>query len=201
MHSYNNEYNLIVKGELDVIADSLDKFSQTDFVKSSQLSAFLNQIKPPLASMEQKIGRNSIEYIDISTKIVSEALHKLNNLVLRDNEVEQLLAKDMVKYYANQRNNLIESLSVLRKLEEMNMDYAYRINEFDKAKSNIESKCCEVGIDTRTTTQKGIDKLKTVGEFSGVVVKETAGCAFELAVKIAIVIVIFLIIMAIFGVK
>lgn len=201
MYNFNKEYRLIVKGELDVIADNIEQFGQTRFIECNQLTNFLNKIKQPLISIEQKIGKNSIEYIDISTKIVDEVLSKLNNFALMDNEIEQLSTADTVKYYANQRSNLIESLIVLRTLEEMNMDYSYRINEFSKVKLKIERRCHEVGIDTRTSTQKGIDKLKTVGEFTGVVAKETAGCAFELAIKIAIVIVIFLILMAIIGVK
>lgn len=49
--------------------------------------------------------------------------------------------------------------------------------------------------------QKSVDRLKSAGEITGVVVKETAGCAIGIAIKVAIVIVIFLILMAIFGVK
>ncbi len=57
------------------------------------------------------------------------------------------------------------------------------------------------GIDTRTSKQKSIDHLKTAGAVTGIVAKETAGCAIGLAIKVGIVIVIFLILMAIFGVK
>lgn len=49
--------------------------------------------------------------------------------------------------------------------------------------------------------QKSVDRLKSAGEITGGVVKETAGCAIGIAIKVAIVIVIFLILMAIFGVK
>ena len=57
------------------------------------------------------------------------------------------------------------------------------------------------GIDIRTTTKKSIDQLKNVGAITGEVAKGTAGCAIELAIKIAIVVVIFMILMAIIGVK
>ena len=81
------------------------------------------------------------------------------------------------------------------------MDYAYRIKKFNKAKSVLENMCIEKGIDIRTATQKSINQLKNVRAITGEVAKGTAGCAIELAVKIAIVVVIFMILMAIFGVK
>ena len=95
----------------------------------------------------------------------------------------------------------MDAVVICRKLESWNMDYAYRIKKFNTFKKEIGDLCREKDIDTRSSMQKGVDHLKTVGEVTGVVAKETAGCAIELAIKVAIVLVIFLILMAIFGVK
>lgn len=98
----------------------------------------------------------------------------------------------------------MDAVVICRKLESWNMDYAYRIKKFNTIKKEIEDLCREKHIDTRTSMQKGVEQLKTVGEITGVVAKETketAGCTIELAIQIAIVIVIFLILMTIFGVK
>lgn len=118
-----------------------------------------------------------------------------------DNIIDKLSPSDTVKYYANQREILIEVLNICRRLENMNMDYAYRIKTFHKIKDDIEKTCREKGIETRTSTQKNIDHLKTVGVVTGEVAMETAGCLISMVVKVAIILVIFLILMAIFGVK
>ena len=157
-----------------------------------------------MVSIEQKLGRNSIEYIDISTKIVDVICNRLiayTNLSSADSIISKLSASETVKFYANQRENFVEALRICRKLENMNMDYAYRMKVFNKVKSDIENICHEKGIETRTAAQKSIDQLKTIGSVTGVVALETAGCLVTIAVKIAIILVIFLILMAIFGVE
>ena len=58
----------------------------------------------------------------------------------------------------------------------------------------------EIGIDTRTAIQRSFDKFKNVGECAGIVAKETLGCVLVMTLKIAVVIVIFLGLMAIVGV-
>lgn len=95
----------------------------------------------------------------------------------------------------------MEALGICRKLDKMNMDYAYRMKVFNKVKGDIEDACREKGIETRTTAQKNIDHLKMVGSVTGEVAKETAGCLATMALKIVILLVIFLILMAIFGVE
>lgn len=198
MANSDEKYRDIVKGEMEIIYDEIEQFNQTNNTANLSASIFLDRVSHHLVSIEQKLGRNSIEYIDISTKIVDVICNRLiayTNLSSADSIISKLSASETVKFYANQRENFVEALRVCRKLENMNMDYAYRMKVFNKVKSNIENICHEKGIEIRTTVQKNIDKLKTVGSVAGVVALETAGCLVTIAVKFAIILVIFLILM------
>ena len=204
MANLDEKYRDIVKGEMEIIYDEIEQFNQTNNTTNLSASVFLDRVSHHLVSIEQKLGRNSIEYIDISTKIVDVICNRLiayTNLSSTDSIISKLSASETVKFYANQRENFVEALRICRKLENMNMDYAYRMKVFNKVKGDIESTCSEKGIETRTTTQKNIDQLKTVGSVTGEVALETAGCLVSMVVKIAIILVIFLILMAIFGVE
>lgn len=199
-----NNYREIVKGEIEILREEIEKFNQNHYTAKLNASDFLECVTPHLVSIERKIGRNSIEHINISTQIVDAICKKilvLTNLTSANSIVNKLSPSDIVKYYANQRENLTEALNICRKLENMNMDYAYHIKTFNKIKGDIERTCHEKGIETRTSTQKNIDYLKTVGTVTGGVAMETAGCLISMAVKVAIIVVIFLILMAIFGVE
>lgn len=204
MANSDEKYRDIVKGEMEIIYDEIEQFNQTNNTANLSVSIFLDRVSHHLVSIEQKLGRNSIEYIDISTKIVDVICNRLiayTNLSSADSIISKLSASETVKFYANQRENFVEALRICRKLENMNMDYAYRMKVFNKVKSDIENICHEKGIETRTAAQKNIDQLKTIGSVTGVVALETAGCLVTIAVKIAIILVIFLILMAIFGVE
>lgn len=204
MANSDDKYRDIVKGEIEIIYDEIKQFEQTNYTVNLTTSIFFDRVSHHLVSIEQKLGRNSIEYIDISTKIVDVICNRLiayTNLSSADSIVSKLSASETVEFYANQRENFVEALRVCRKLENMNMDYAYRMKVFNKIKGDIESTCREKGIETRTTAQKNIDHLKNIGSVTGEVALETAGCLAKLVVKIAIILVIFLILMAIFGVE
>lgn len=199
-----NNHCEIVKGEIEILREEIEKFNQNHNTAKLNASDFLECVTPHLVSIERKIGRNSIEHISISTQIVDAICKKIlvfTNPTFADSIVNKLSPSDMVKYYANQRENLTEALNICRKLENMNMDYEYHIKTFNKIKGDIERTCYEKGIETRTSTQKNIDHLKTVGTVTGEVAMETAGCLISMAVKVAIILVVFLILMAIFGVE
>lgn len=204
MANSDDKYRDIVKGEIEIIYDEIKQFEQTNYTVNLTTTIFFDRVSHHLVSIEQKLGRNSIEYIDISTKIVDVICNRLiayTNLSSADSIVSKLSASETVEFYANQRENFVEALRVCRKLENMNMDYAYRMKVFNKIKGDIESTCREKGIETRTTAQKNIDHFKNIGSVTGEVALETAGCLAKLVVKIAIILVIFLILMAIFGVE
>lgn len=157
MANSGEKYRDIVKGEMEIIYDEIEQINQTNNTANLSASVFLDRVSHHLVSIEQKLGRNSIEYIDISTKIVDVICNRLiayTNLSSADSIISKLSASETVKFYANQRENLVEALRICRKLEIMNMDYAYRMKVFNKVKGDIESICREKGIETRTTAQK-----------------------------------------------
>ena len=204
MISQDKHYNDIIKGEIEIIHEELDNLIHNPYTVNIGVLPILENVTPHLASIEQKIGKSSIDHINISTEIVDVISNRILDYIescYSDSLITNLSAQETVKLYANQRENLTEGIRICRKLESMNMDYAYRVKIFNTTKKEIENRCNKKGIDTRTSTQKSIDNLKTVGAVTGVIAKETAGCAIGLVIKVAIVIVIFLILMAIFGVK
>ena len=198
------EYRDIIKGEVEIINEEITQFNQLHYTSKINASFFLDRVNHHLISIEQKVGKNSIEYINISTKIVDVICNRLiaySNLSTMDSIIGKLSASEAVKFYANQRETLEEALRICRRLENMNMDYAYRMKVFNKFKGNLESACREKGVETRAPIQKNIDQLKTIGSVTGEVALETAGCLATLAVKVVIILAIFLILMAIFGVE
>lgn len=198
------EYRDIIKGEVEIINEEITQFNQLHYTAKLNALFFLDRVNHHLISIEQKVGKNSIEYINISTKIVDVICNRLiaySNLSTMDSIIGKLSASEAVKFYANQRETLEEALRICRRLENMNMDYAYRMKVFNKFKGNLESACREKGVETRAPIQKNIDQLKTIGSVTGEVALETAGCLATLAVKVVIILAIFLILMAIFGVE
>ena len=198
-----NVYSDIIQGEVEIIHEEIENFQKSRYDSVLNVSAFLDSIKIHLSSIENKTGTNSIDYIRISTEVVDVISNRILSYFdySSNNFSDNKSASEMVQLFSNQRKNLEEALASFRTIENFNMDYAYRIKKFNKAKSVLENMCIEKGIDIRTATQKSIDQLKKVGAITGEVAKGTAGCAIELAIKIAIIVVIFMILMAIIGVK
>lgn len=198
-----NVYSEIIQGEVEIIHEEIENFQNAHYDTILNVSAFLDSMKIHLSSIENKTSTNSIDYIRISTEVVDVISNRILSYFdyTLNNYADNKSASEMVQLFSNQRKNLEEALANFRTIENFNMDYAYRIKKFNKAKSAIENMCIEKGIDIRTAKQKNIDKLKNVGAITGEVAKGTAGCAIELAIKIAIVVVIFMILMAIFRVK
>lgn len=198
-----NVYSDIIQGEVEIIHEEIENFQNSRYDSVLNVSAFLDSMKIHLSSIENKTGTNSIDYIRISTEVVDVISNRILSYFdySSNNFADNKSASEMVQLFSNQRKNLEEALASFRTIESFNMDYAYRIKKFNKAKSVLENMCIEKGIDIRTATQKSIDQLKNVGAITDEVAKGTAGCAIELAIKIAIVVVIFMILMAIIGVK
>ena len=210
MMSREKNYDDIICGEIKIIHEELEILCQSPSAINKDLLVFIESITTHLASIEQKVGKFSIDYINICTEIVG--VDAIRYFALREvpfgsdgsfseDAIDKLSAQETVELYANQRQNLLDVFTICKKLESWNIDYSYRIKKFNPIKKNIEDLCREKHIDIRSSMQKSVDRLKSAGEITGVVVKETAGCAIGIAIKVAIVIVIFLILMAIFGVK
>lgn len=202
--SREKNYSDIICGEIKIIHEELESLCQTPCAINKDLLDLIERITAHLASIEQRVGKLSIDYINICTEIVDVVSNRILiyiNGSFSEDAIDRLSAQETVKLYANQRQNLLDVYAICKKLESWNIDYSYRIKKFNPIKKSIEDLCREKHIDIRSSMQKSVDRLKSAGEITGVVVKETAGCAIGIAIKVAIVIVIFLILMAIFGVK
>lgn len=204
MISTNEKNYDIIKGEIDIIHEEFEKLDSQNFIIGLHFYDFLENIRRPLSSIENKIGTNSIEYITISTEIVDAILKRISVYTNDDsynNIIRELTASETVKFYANQRKLLIEAYNVCDKIEFLNMDYAYRTRTFNPTKEYLRIKCKENGIDLRTSTQKKIDNFKAISTATSEIAKGAAGCAVEIVIKIVVVLLLFLIIMAIVGAK
>lgn len=202
--SSNEDCLEVTRGEFEIINDELDRFKNIKELGKIDLIGFLDSLKPHLDSIENKTGTNSIALIRASTFIVDAISKKIMELARsceNDIDLEHLSTTETIDFIANRSRILLNSAEVCRRMEKLNMDYAYRIKFFNHTKEEIERICKEKGLDSRSTTQKTIDTLKSVGTTTGEIAAETAGCALEMAIKIGITIVAFMILMAIFGVK
>ena len=122
-----DKYRDIVKGEIEIINDEIEQFNQTNYTANLSVSIFLDRVSCHMESIEQKLGRNSFEHIDFSTKIVDVICNRLivyTNLSSADSIISKLSASETVDFFAKQRENFVEALHICRKLEKMNMDYA-----------------------------------------------------------------------------
>ena len=149
MTSFSNPYRNIVEGEINIIHEEIKNFNKIYQTTNQDTFNFLECINPHLLSIEKKIGKNSTEYINISTQIVDTICNKIlifTNLS-SDNIINNLSDSDIIKFYAKEKENLVEALRICQKLEKMNIDYEYRIKIFNKTKDNIEKACQEKGID------------------------------------------------------
>ena len=111
MTNWDDRYKDIVKGEIEIINDEIEQFNQTNYTANLSVSIFLERVSHHLESIEQKLGRNSFEYIDISTKIVDVICKRLiayTNLSSADSIISKLSASETVEFFANQRENFVE---------------------------------------------------------------------------------------------
>lgn len=199
---HNIVYNEAISGEILIIYEEIERLYHAPYTAKLDVSPFLDSVMLPLDSIERKTGTSSIDYINISTLIVdviSNIIIVYTNILDLEVSSNHLYSAETANYFVNQKDNLIEALRICRKLEDMNIDYAYRIKKFNTLKMSIERQCKEYGIDTRTPSQKRIDQLKAARETTVTAVKDTAGCAMELVIKAAIIIGVLLLLMGIVG--
>lgn len=133
MISRYTSYNDIIGGEIKIIHEELDNLNRSSYSTMLDFSVVLQKIEPHLASIERKIGKSSIDHINISTEIVETISNRMLAYVdssYSENIIDKLSAQETVSFYANQRENLLEAIKVCNKLEKLNMDYSYRIKNF-----------------------------------------------------------------------
>lgn len=201
--SPNEECREVTRGEFEIINDELVRLKNTKSIMEIDFNDLFDRLKPHLKSIENKTGVNSIALINASTFIVDAISIKIIELIEyydQEQELEHLSTADTIEFIANRRRILIDAAEICRKMDKLNMDYAYRIKFFSHTEDEVERICKEKGIDPRSISQKRIDTLKSVGETTGEIAVETAGCALEMGIKIAIVMGIAMALMAIFGV-
>ncbi len=140
----DKKYSDVIRGEIEIINEELATHLNKHVTPKLCTLALIEYVSPYLNSIEQKTDRSSIDHINISTEIVDAILNKIlvyTNNSYSESVIDTLSAQDTVAFYANQRENLMEALRTCRKLENMNMDYAYRIKNFNPSKKEIEEYC------------------------------------------------------------
>ena len=62
MANLDERYRDIVKGEMEIIYDEIEQFNQTNNTTNLSASVFLDRVSHHLVSIEQKLGRNFVDY-------------------------------------------------------------------------------------------------------------------------------------------
>lgn len=198
------KFNNSINGEINIIREEIHNLDlDRSFIQYDPLS-FFNKFSSPLNSIQQKVGYNSIDNINISTEIVetiSSYLLEITSAIDMPIDISQLTNEEIVRHLTDQKITMINAYKICTLLDSLNMDYSYRTREFCQTKETIENRCKKFDIDTRSTNQKTIDRLKIVGDISISATKEILGCSLEFILQACIVLIIFFIIMAIIGVK
>ena len=105
MTNLGDKYRDIVKGEIEIINDEIEQFNQTNYTANLSVSIFLDRVSCHMESIEQKLGRNSFEHIDFSTKIVDVICNRLivyTNLSSADSIISKLSASETVDFFVKQ---------------------------------------------------------------------------------------------------
>ena len=105
MISQDKHYNDIIKGEIEIIHEELDNLIHNPYTVNIGVLPILENVTPHLASIEQKIGKSSIDHINISTEIVDVISNRILDYIescYSDSLITNLSAQETVKLYANQ---------------------------------------------------------------------------------------------------
>lgn len=197
-------YSELIRGEIEIIHEELDQLNTSSYTSSVDISTSLDNLTAHLQAIEMKIGYNSVDYINISTEIVDT----ISNLLLYSTDdsnsesiIENLSPLETASFYSSQRENLLEGINICRRMEKINMDYAYRLKRFNQTRTIIENRCKDRSIDIRTSSEKSIDQLKKAGTITTEIAKDTAGCLLEMAIKAIIAIGIIYLLAMLAGAK
>lgn len=149
---------LDVFAEDKVIKEELEKFYQLPD-KICHAMTLLNNTKPHLQSIKNKLGAENAYYLKISTIVIDNALHnvieEVNDIQKRDSTEYRLRIPELEN--ASREVQIIRMKSVLKEawkiIELMNtldMESDFQIYRYEKNRSTLKNMCVQLGVSMTT---------------------------------------------------
>lgn len=161
-----------VRGEYNVIRNEINDFVSNPRYTYKDVMPFLEQEKKHLKSIKDKLGKDDLFYVAISTDVVETCLKKINDsLNSEKNKIARLSIKYEPQYYSYYRelkDVSQDSWAILKELDKMAMEYQFRYEQYTPTYASIKATCDELGIDTRSAGAKlisAVDESPVTGCF------------------------------------
>ncbi|MCD8297249.1 MAG: hypothetical protein LUC88_06725 [Prevotella sp.] len=103
----------------------------------------LNNTKPHLQSMKQKLGANNAFYLKLSTQVVGNALH---NLIEEINAVQDTKALRNIEYKLNIESTLKEAWKATEIMDTFDMESEFRSNRYNPNRAKLKDMCDKLGV-------------------------------------------------------
>lgn len=132
-----------VKNENKAINAELAKYNTLPD-KISHAVDLLNNTKPHLTSIKQKLGTTNSYYLKISTRIVSAALH---NVIEEVNDIQNTTEPDNMMSFLLIKSVFSKAWEATRIMDKFDMDSSFK-SHYDANRSTLKSMCESVGINT-----------------------------------------------------
>lgn len=113
----------------------------------------LNNTKPHLQAIKNKLGVSNAYYLKISTQVVGNALHNLieevNNLQ-NDSTFKLNMIIDKYKALSDLKNVLRSAWNTIILMDRFDMESDFKINRYNQNRSTLKNLCNQVGVSTQT---------------------------------------------------
>ncbi len=166
----------LIRGEYNVITKEIAVFRSDASRSYKDVMPFLEQEKKHLNSIKDKLGKDDLFYVAISTDVVEACLKKINeSFNTEKKKIASLSIKYEPQYYSYYRELKEvsqDSWAILKELQKMAMEYQFRFEQYTPTYASIKKTCDELGIDTRSAGAKlisAIDESPVTGCFGDII--------------------------------
>lgn len=150
-----------VFAEDKAIKDELQKYCQLPD-KICYAITLLNNTKPHLQTIKNKLGKTNEYYLKISTQVVSNALH---NVIEEVNEAQSIFGADRaiaVRGLSQVKSVLAEAWKATRLMDGFDMETDYKSNNYGKNRSILKNICNQMGVFTDASSLSSPRKTPVV---------------------------------------
>lgn len=174
----------------EVIAE--DKFIKAELASYARLSttisnavSLLNKTQPKLQSIKSKLGPSNTYYLQMSTLMVSAALH---NIIEEVNRAQEKVKLDMILDRYNALSNI---QSVMRSawnatkiMDGFDMELSFKTNRYNPNRNTLRDLCNQIGISTSTYSSGNSSTSSYSGSYSSSGSSSGSGCMVGVMVAI-----------------
>ena len=172
---------------------SEDKFIKAELASYARLSttisnavSLLNKTQPKLQSIKSKLGPSNTYYLQMSTLMVSAALH---NIIEEVNRAQEKVKLDMILDRYNALSNI---QSVMRSawnatkiMDGFDMESSFKTNRYNPNRNTLRDLCNQIGISTSTYSSGNSSSTSSYsGSYSSSGSSSGSGCMVGIMVAI-----------------